>query len=156
MPAEGITLYEVSPLDGLMVSILVLFLGLYLTRKIAFLRNFYIPPAVSGGLLCSIVIAVIYFAADLQVTFDLQIRDVLLLVFFSTIGLSAKLGTLVSGGRALAVLVLVAAVFLFVQDVTGIGLALLLGSPRSPGAPRRRRRACRVPARWASPLRPSA
>ncbi len=128
MPAEGITLYEVSPLDGLMVSILVLFLGLYLTRKIAFLRNFYIPPAVSGGLLCSIVIAVIYFAADLQVTFDLQIRDVLLLVFFSTIGLSAKLGTLVSGGRALAVLVLVAAVFLFVQDVTGIGLALLLGS----------------------------
>ncbi len=45
------TPYLVSPIDGLMLSILVLFLGMYLNRRIRFLRDNYIPPAVTGGLL---------------------------------------------------------------------------------------------------------
>ena len=128
MEAAVPTQIHVSPIDGLMLSILVLFLGLYLTRKIAFLREFYIPPAVSGGLICSIGVAVVYLAADREISFDLQIRDALLLVFFSTIGLSAKLNTLAAGGRALALLTIVAAVFLFIQDATGVGLAVLFGA----------------------------
>lgn len=127
METDAVRQLEVSPIDGLMISILVLFLGLFLTRKIDFLRRFYIPPAVSGGLICSLVIAVIHQAADLQITFDLQIRDVLLLVFFSTIGLSAKFGSLAAGGRALVLLTIVAGVFLLIQDTTGIGLAMAFG-----------------------------
>lgn len=122
------TLYEVEPLDVLMLSILVLYLGMYLTRTFAFLRNNYIPAAVSGGLACSACVALIRWTANVEIRFDMQIRDVLLLVFFSTIGLSAKLRTLTAGGRALVVLVAVAAVFLFVQDATGIALVLLLGA----------------------------
>lgn len=118
--------YEVEPLDVLMLSIVVLYLGMYLTRTVAFLRNNYIPAAVSGGLACSACVALIRWAANVEIRFDMQIRDVLLLVFFSTIGLSAKLRTLRAGGRALVVLVAVAAVFLFVQDATGIALVLLL------------------------------
>ena len=121
------TQYQVRPIDVLMLSILVLYLGMYLTRKIRVLRDNYIPPAVSGGLLCSIVVALIYGLADIEITFDMQIRDVLLLVFFSTVGLSAKLRTLAAGGKALCVLVAVAAVFLIVQDATGVGLAMLFG-----------------------------
>jgi ESS family glutamate:Na+ symporter len=47
------------------------------------------------------------------------------LVFFSTIGLSAKMRNLASGGRALLILIVIAAVFLVVQDSTGILLALM-------------------------------
>ena len=122
------TLYTVKPIDVLMLSILVLFLGLYLNRKVALLRDNYIPPAVSGGLICSALVLALRSFAELEIRFDLQIRDVLLLVFFSTVGLSAKLGTLAAGGRALAVLVAVAAVFLVLQDTTGVGLALLFGA----------------------------
>ncbi len=128
MTVEAISLYQLSPIDGLMLSILVLYLGMYLTRKIAFLRDNFIPPAVSGGLICSAAVAVVYKTADLQINFDLQIRDMLLLVFFSTIGLSAKLRTLAAGGKALAVLVVIAGVFLVIQDATGIGLAVLFGA----------------------------
>jgi ESS family glutamate:Na+ symporter len=92
-----LTHYEMQPLHVLMLSILVLYLGFYLNRKIQFLSEFYIPPAVTGGLICSIIVAVIYGVADLEITFDMQIRDLLLLVFFSTIGLTAKLRTLVAG-----------------------------------------------------------
>ena len=121
---ETLTLYEMQPLHVLMLSILVLYLGFYLNRKIRFLSEFYIPPAVTGGLICSIIVAVIYGAADLEIAFDMQIRDLLLLVFFSTIGLTAKLRTLAAGGKALAILVVVAAVLLLFQNTTGVLLAM--------------------------------
>ena len=125
---ETLTLYEMQPLHVLMLSILVLYLGFYLNRKIRFLSEFYIPPAVTGGLICSIIVAVIYGAADLEIAFDMQIRDLLLLVFFSTIGLTAKLRTLAAGGKALAILVVVAAVFLLFQNGTGVLLAMAFGA----------------------------
>ncbi len=127
MEAEVLKQYEVSPIDGLMLSILVLFFGLFLTKRIEFLRRYYIPPAVSGGIICSLVVAGIHQFANLQITFDLQIRDVLLLVFFSTVGLSAKLGSLAAGGRALVLLTIVAGVFLVIQDATGVSLAMAFG-----------------------------
>jgi len=108
-----------------MLSILVLYLGFYLNRKIHFLREYYIPPAVTGGLICSSIVAVIYAVADVEIAFNMEIRDVLLLVFFSTIGLTAKLRTLAAGGKALVILVGVAAVFLFFQNGTGVLLASL-------------------------------
>ncbi len=119
--------YEMQPIHVLMLSILVLYLGFFLNRKINFLSEYYIPPAVTGGLICSVIVAVIYGTADLEIAFDMQIRDVLLLVFFSTIGLSAKLRTLAAGGKALVILVLISAVFLLFQNTTGVLLAMVFG-----------------------------
>ncbi len=127
MPAEQITQIQVKPIDVLMISILVQYLGIYLTRKIRLLRDYYIPPAVTGGLICSGIIALIYVYQGVEISFDMQIRDVLLLVFFSTIGLSAKLSTLAAGGKALAVMVVVAGLFLVIQNATGVGLVTLAG-----------------------------
>jgi ESS family glutamate:Na+ symporter len=125
---ETLSQLSVEPVEVLVLSILVLYLGMFLNDKIRFLGDNYIPPAVTGGLICSGIVAVIYFAAHVQINFDMRIRDVLLLVFFSTVGLSAKLRTLGAGGKALGLLVIVAAVFLVIQDATGIGLAMLLGA----------------------------
>ena len=119
--------YVVIPLDGFVLSIIVLFVGMTLTRRVGILSRYNIPPAVTGGLLCSIVIAIISAALDLRITFDLQIRDFLLLTFFSTIGLSAKFRQLVAGGKDLVVLVVIAGMFLVVQDVVGVLLAIALG-----------------------------
>ncbi len=63
-----------------------------------------------------------------QLEFNMQMRDLLLLVFFSTVGLSARLKTLAAGGKALFLLVAVAGVFLLLQNTIGIGLALLFGA----------------------------
>jgi len=113
-----------QPIHVLMLSILVLYLGFYLNRRIRFLSDYYIPPAVTGGLICSLVVAAIYGAADLEIDFDMRIRDVLLLVFFSTTGLTAKLRTLAAGGKALAILVVVAQFLLVFQNTTGVLLPM--------------------------------
>jgi len=123
--AEEISKILVQPGDVLMLSIIVLFIGMYINKKIRLLSENYIPPSVTGGLLCSIIVALIYKSANVEISFDLQIRDILLLVFFSTIGLSAKFKTLVTGGKALFTLTIVAFIFLIIQNATGIGIALL-------------------------------
>ena len=119
--------YQLTPLDTFVLSIIVLFLGMTLTRKGKILAKYNIPPAVTGGLICSIIVAIVSAVFDIRIRFDMQIRDFLLLTFFSCIGLGAKLEHLRDGGKALAILVGVAAVFLVVQDLVGIGLAFLFG-----------------------------
>ncbi len=118
---------QIEGLDVLSIAIVVIFLGRFLTTHIAALQRYNIPPAVTGGLLCSILIALVYYLWGTQITFDLALRDLLLLFFFSTIGLSAKLRLLVEGGKTIAVLVVVAGAMLVLQNLTGVGLALLFG-----------------------------
>ena len=118
---------QIAGLDVLSIAILVIFLGRFLTTRVAVLHRYHIPPAVTGGLLCSILTALVYFLWDMQITFDLALRDLLLLFFFSTIGLSAKLRFLAEGGKTIAILIAVAATMLALQNFAGVGMALLFG-----------------------------
>ena len=113
--------------DVLVASIVVWFLGASVNGKVAFLNRYSIPVAVTGGLICSSLAALLYVIADIKITFDMALRDGLLLIFFSTIGLGAKLSLLKEGGKALALLLLVAACFLVIQNVTGVLLIKGMG-----------------------------
>jgi ESS family glutamate:Na+ symporter len=122
---ESIQIRTIAAMDMLSLSVLVLFLGMYLNRKIRLLSENYIPAAVTGGLIFSLATWFVYEQLDIQLEFDMRIRDLFLLVFFSTIGLSARMKTLAAGGRSLAILVVVAALFLALQNSLGIAIALL-------------------------------
>ncbi|PCJ38309.1 MAG: sodium/glutamate symporter [Cellvibrionales bacterium] len=114
--------------DVLVASIVVWFLGASVNRKVPFLNRYSIPVAVTGGLICSTLVALLYTFANIQINFDMALRDGLLLIFFSTIGLGAKLSLLKEGGKALALLLLVAACFLIIQNVTGVLLIKSMGA----------------------------
>ncbi|WDI41003.1 sodium/glutamate symporter [Bremerella sp. P1] len=118
---------DVSMAWTVIVAIVVLYVGRALSSRIPFLKAYNIPEAVSGGLVCSLLVAGLYFFTNRQISFDLALRDVLLLAFFSTIGLSAKFATLAAGGKSLAMLVVCAVVMLFLQDVVGIGVSMCCG-----------------------------
>lgn len=51
---------ELSERQTIIFAILVLYLGKYLTSKIAFLREYNIPEPVSGGLIASILFGILY------------------------------------------------------------------------------------------------
>ena len=124
---------DLSPRQTVIVAILVLFLGKYLTSKIAFLREYNIPEPVSGGLIASILFGILYAAFDLEVQFALGLRDALLITFFTTIGLSSKFSTLVRGGKPLLVLLVVAVAYLFVQNFVGLAVVGVTGQPTEIG-----------------------
>ena len=115
------------------IGIIVLFVGKRLNDKVAILREFSIPEPVTGGLLFSILLGVLYFASDVAVAFDLQARDILLVYFFTTIGINASARDLLAGGRPLLILLAVTIAFMFAQNLTGIGVAALFGLPAAVG-----------------------
>lgn len=117
-------------LDGrqtIILAILVLFLGKYLISKIAFLRDYNIPEPVVGGLIASLVFGLLYALFDLQFEFALDVRDELLIGFFTTIGLSSRFETLLKGGTQLVILLVLAAFYLGIQNGTGVAVATLAG-----------------------------
>jgi len=127
------TLVELDPRETVVVAILVLFLGKFLTSKIAFLREYNIPEPVSGGLIASILFGVAYGVFGLEIDFALGLRDALLITFFTTIGLSSKFSTLVEGGKPLLILLVVAVAYLFLQNFIGLGWAQVMDQPAEVG-----------------------
>jgi ESS family glutamate:Na+ symporter len=107
------------------LGIIVLFAGKRLNDAIGFLREFSIPEPVTGGLIFSILFALIYFGAGITVNFDLAARDVLLIYFFTTIGINAQLKDLLAGGKPLVILLSITIAYMFVQNLTGISIAAL-------------------------------
>lgn len=117
-------------LDGrhtLILAILVLFLGKWLTARFALLRDYNIPEPVAGGLIASLGFGLLYLFFGLRFEFDLDLRDEMLIAFFTTIGLSSRFETLRKGGAQLAVLLLVAIVYLGIQNGTGVLVTTLAG-----------------------------
>lgn len=113
--------------DIVIAAILVLAIGSAITKRVAVLSKFSIPIAVTGGLFCSLLVAIIGALGGPKIVFDMAIRDTLLMVFFTTIGTSAKFSRLKVGGKALGILVICAAIFLLIQNGTGVLLAKAFG-----------------------------
>ncbi|MCP9901817.1 sodium/glutamate symporter [Cyanobium sp. Cruz CV13-4-11] len=109
------------------IAIVVLAIGRWLNRKVGVLREFNIPEPVTSGLLVCLLLALIHGFTGLEIGFNLQARDFLLLYFFAAIGLSADISMLLSGGWTLLILVVTTVVFIVLQNLTGVGMATLLG-----------------------------
>jgi len=58
----------------------------------------------------------------------MEFRDLLLLMFFSTIGLNARTRVLMSGGKTLVIMVGLAGIFLILQNTVGVIAALAVGT----------------------------
>lgn len=84
-------------------------------------------------MVASIALTLIQGAAGITLTFDLSNRDLLLTVFFTTVGLSARVSMLRAGGITLIVLTLFAMTNLVLQNVVGGGLITVLGLPPAAG-----------------------
>ncbi|MFS4491636.1 sodium/glutamate symporter [Maribacter sp. 2308TA10-17] len=124
---------QIGPRDTIVIACLVLFLGKYLNKKISFFRAYNIPEPVTGGVIFSIFFGMLYAATGIEVSFALELRDALLIIFFITIGLSSRLKTLLKGGKSLVLLLVLAVSYLFIQNLTGVGIAYLTELPSVTG-----------------------
>lgn len=114
-------------LESFTLGIVVLFAGKLINGKIPFLQDFNIPEPVTGGLVISILITVVFFVTGLEISFSLAARDVLILYFFTGIGINADLRTLLAGGRPLVFLLAATLVYMVLQNLTAVTMANLMG-----------------------------
>jgi len=122
-----VTAFSLNPLDTLLVALAVLFVGRELARRIPALDRSNVPHSVVGGVLCALLVLVLRATADIEVRFASDLRDVLLLAFFATIGLTGRFRVLMTGGRPFVVVCGFTLGLLLVQNATGVALALGFG-----------------------------
>jgi ESS family glutamate:Na+ symporter len=114
-------------------GIVVYLLGVHLNRRIRFLRDYNIPEPVSGGLVAAAATLLVYLILSVEVTFELETRDRLLVYFFTAIGLNARISDLVRGGKPLAILLVLTLSYIVIQNVVGVSGAALVGFPLEVG-----------------------
>ena len=122
-----------TPFFAVTLGIVVLFLGKRVNDAVGFLREFSIPEPVTGGLIVSVLIALVYVTSAVEIEFDLAARDVLLVYFFTTIGINSSLKDLLSGGKPLVILLAITIGYMFLQNLTGITVASLFDLPTPVG-----------------------
>lgn len=118
---------QLSAYYTLILAVLVLLVGKFLVKHIRFLRDFNIPEPVAGGLVAALLSYGLFLTTGYRLSVDGSVQTVFMLVFFSSIGLSANFAKLRAGGSSLIVFLLVIVVFIVVQNAVGVSLASLLG-----------------------------
>ena len=114
-------------------ALATILLGVRINRWVPVLAEYSIPPAVTGGLLIAILLAVIGGVADFKVTFGETLRNALLLIFFASLGLTAKFRRLSRGGGAVAMMCVLIAVLAIAQSAIGVAIASAFGRPAALG-----------------------
>ncbi|MDJ0858460.1 MAG: sodium/glutamate symporter [Dinoroseobacter sp.] len=109
------------------LGIVVYFLGARLTRRFPVLQRYSIPEPVSGGLVAALVALGIVWITGREIEYDLAARDFLLVYFFTTVGLNARVADLLKGGPILAILLGLTIVFMLIQNAVGFVGASLFG-----------------------------
>lgn len=118
---------EVNSYYTLIAATLVLLLGKLMVSKIKFLRDFNIPEPVAGGLVAAICLFSLHAATGIGFQFQKPLQDAFMLIFFTSIGLSADFSRLKAGGIPLVVFTAIVGAFIFVQNIIGVGLASVFG-----------------------------
>ena len=120
-------IFLVPAFQSLTLAILLFFVGQIVAKHWSPIRRYSIPEPVVGGFLCAVLVGLAYLVLGIQISFDLQMRDTLLLYFFAAIGLGSDLKTLKSGGKPLLILLVLAVVMMLLQNFMGMSVASLFG-----------------------------
>ncbi|MET0655155.1 MAG: sodium/glutamate symporter [Pseudoxanthomonas sp.] len=119
---------SLSDLGTLAIGLFALLVANAIVRRIPFLVRLNVPMPVIAGVMVATVVALLHRFAGVSIQFAGELTSFFLLVFFTTVGLSAKFSALKAGGRPLAILCVVTVLLLIVQNLMGILIASAFGA----------------------------
>ncbi len=110
------------------IAAVLLALGEWVKNRVPVLSRYFIPSPIIGGLIFSLFALAGQQTGTFGFEFAQNIRDFLLLVFFTTIGFSASFELLKKGGIGVALFLLCAVILVVIQNGVGVTLAQALGA----------------------------
>jgi glutamate:Na+ symporter, ESS family len=100
--------------------------GVWVKRKLPVLDRLNIPASIVGGLIYA-VLTLILRDRYLNFEMDLVLREILMIAFFTTVGMGASLRLVKEGGAQVLIFFVLATAGAVAQNLLGIGAAKLLG-----------------------------
>ncbi|WP_372714732.1 sodium/glutamate symporter [Ilyobacter sp.] len=115
--------YQFDMMQTLTLAAIVLLVGRFIRKKVAFFEQFFIPSPVIGGVLYSIITLIGHSSGAFEFTYDGQLKTLFMVAFFTTIGFAASFKLLKKGGVQVGIFLGVATVLVILQNVLGVSLA---------------------------------
>ena len=109
------------------LAIVLYLLGSGIKAKVGILQKYYIPAPVIGGTLFSIVMLIGHNMGLFSFTFDGNLKNFFMVVFFTTIGFLASVSALKKGGVGVILFLIAAVILVIIQDGVGVALAKVFG-----------------------------
>ena len=99
--SDGMLIVNVSAIQAVAIAAVTYYFGAWLRKKVPFLEKYSVPSPVVGGMLVALVLSCLEYFHFMKVNFDTSLQTLLMLAFFTTIGLSASLKIVTEGGKLL-------------------------------------------------------
>ena len=109
------------------IATLVLLFGGWLKKKVYLLQKFCIPAPVVGGLIYALLMAGIFGFTGLEFNYDETLKNVCMVIFFTSVGFQANVKILKEGGLSLLIFLGIVISLIFAQNGLALGVAKLLG-----------------------------
>ena len=118
---------KLDMLQTLALAVIVYYIGSFVKSKIKVLEDFCIPAPVVGGILFAFLTLILNQTKILSISMDNTLQAPFMLVFFTSIGLSANLNLIKKGSIDVLKFFLVVILLVVCQNVFGIIVAKLMG-----------------------------
>ena len=109
------------------LAAVLLLLGFWVKKKVAFLEKFCIPAPVVGGFIFVFLNYLFYVSGVIVFKFDSTYMAAFMLAFFTSVGLGTNLKILITGGKLLVVYWLVNVVITILQTGIGVYVSPMVG-----------------------------
>lgn len=118
MPEFTLDMYQTAG-----IAMLLFVLGRFLTNRIEFLKRCCIPAPVVGGLIFALAHLGLYLGGVVQLTFDENVKNFFMTLFFTSVGYTACFRLLKKGGKKVFTFLGIAILMVCLQNVLGSILA---------------------------------
>lgn len=118
---------ELYAITTLCLACVLYLIGQSIINHVSILRRICIPAPVIGGLLFSILVAILDSLHIVKIKLDASfIQDFFMLAFFTTIGLGASLKLFKIGGKVMLLYFMFCGIMAICQNIIGVSLAKIL------------------------------
>lgn len=124
---DGLLLINISAIQAVALAAITYYFGIWAKKRIPVLERFGIPSPVVGGMTFALILSVLEGNGIMKVNFDSSLQTLLMLAFYTTVGLMASLKLITQGGKLLLGFLLASAVLCVIQNFLGMGIAGFMG-----------------------------
>lgn len=118
---------KVGTIGTMALAAVLYFAGVWITNRIKVLRQYCIPAPLVGGLIFASINTVLYATGNLYFSFDSNIQTLLMVIFFTCVGFTARIELLKQGGKAVMIALILASILTVVQNILGAGVMFAFG-----------------------------
>ena len=127
---SDILVINVNMIQAVALAVVMYYLGVWIKSKVQILERYSMPSPVVGGMICAVTLSTLQHFQIMKVNFDGTLQSLLMLAFFTTIGLMASVRVVKQGGKLLLGFFIAVSVLAVIQNVLGMSLATIMGTAK--------------------------